>query len=385
MKPPQRWPLHPTPVEGEALSSWLHRIARCYRMDVPGLLQHDLGHDGASDLDGTPPAALQEVLARRSGLSLDQLRGMSLAGWMPWLADRLDPDPSAFDTYVHQFSVLLPLQQRPTRTVPEWRAWLPRQAIHRACPQCLAEAKNYAGLLMWQLPLLLSCPRHGCWLESYWGVAGDYCQWETQDLLPRQASEAIAQMDRRTWQALKTGQVALPRRRVHAGVWLRLLRTVLDELNTPLSYCPSQARDIRKIWASCGFPVRAGLSYWNCYEALALPVQLQMLEVAATAMQRIETGVLTAQGVQAELFVPVPSRQSITEGHHFSKQPEEKSNPWELTLSAAQKVIDQARRNPEEARALLRLLLLGRQDPDSVRKATAILVELEIPIEFLSH
>jgi len=105
MKPPQRWPLHPTPVEGEALSSWLHRIARCYRMDVPDLLQHDLGHDGASDLDGAPPAALLEALARRSGLSLDQLRSMSLAGWMPWLVDRLDPDPSAFDTYVHQLSV----------------------------------------------------------------------------------------------------------------------------------------------------------------------------------------------------------------------------------------------------------------------------------------
>lgn len=384
MKPAQRWPLHPTPVEGEALSSWLHRIARCYRMDVPDLLQHDLGHDGASDLDGAPPAALLEVLARRSGLSLDQLRSMSLAGWVPWLVDRLDPDPSAFETYAHQFSVLLPLQQRPTRTVPQWRAWLPRQTIHRACPQCLAEAENYACLLMWQLPLLLSCPRHGCWLESYWGVAGDYCQWEQQDLLPRQTSEAIAQMDRRTWQALTTGKVALPRRRVHAGVWLRLLRTLLDELNTPLSYCPSQARDIRKIWESCGFRVRAGLSHWNCYETLALPLQLQMLEAAAMTIQRIETGMLTAQGAQAELFVSVPQK-SITDGYQLSKQSGEEYNPWALALSAAEKVIAGAQRNPEEAQALFKLLLFGHQDPESIRKARTMLAELEIPIEFLSH
>ncbi|WP_220385001.1 hypothetical protein, partial [Klebsiella pneumoniae] len=34
---------------------------------------------------------------------------------------------------------------------------------------------------------------------------------------------AIAAMDQRTWQALTTGHVELPRRRIHAGLWLKTI------------------------------------------------------------------------------------------------------------------------------------------------------------------
>jgi hypothetical protein len=95
---------------------------------------------------------------------------------------------------------------------------------------------------------MLSCPLHGCWLESYWGVPGRFLGWENADAAPRTASDAIAAMDRRTWQALTTGHVELPRRRIHAGLWFRLLRTLLDELNTPLS----RAEPARGISAKSG-------------------------------------------------------------------------------------------------------------------------------------
>lgn len=42
-------------------------------------------------------------------------------------------------------------------------------------------------------------------------------------------------MDRRTHEGITTGTVTLPRRPVHVGVWFRLLRTLLDEVNTPTS------------------------------------------------------------------------------------------------------------------------------------------------------
>lgn len=48
MKSAPRWPLHPAPKEGEALSSWLNRVAACYQMDVHELLAHDLGHRAVS-------------------------------------------------------------------------------------------------------------------------------------------------------------------------------------------------------------------------------------------------------------------------------------------------------------------------------------------------
>ena len=78
-------------------------------------------------------------------------------------------------------------------------------------------------------------------------MPGQFFGWEKPDANPRTASKAIATMDRRTWQALTTGYVELPRRRIHAGLWFRLLRTLLDELNTPLSACRTCAGYLRHI------------------------------------------------------------------------------------------------------------------------------------------
>ena len=77
MKPAPRWPLHPAPREGEALSSWLNRVALCYHMEVSELLEHDLGHGLVDDLDAAPPLALLAMLSQRSGIELDRLRCMS--------------------------------------------------------------------------------------------------------------------------------------------------------------------------------------------------------------------------------------------------------------------------------------------------------------------
>jgi len=40
----------------------------------------------------------------------------------------------------------------------------------------------------------------------------------------------MTRMHRRTWQVLTSGYVELPLRRVPAGLWLRVLCTVLEEL-----------------------------------------------------------------------------------------------------------------------------------------------------------
>jgi hypothetical protein len=87
--------------------------------------------------------------------------------------------------------------------------------------------------------------------------------WNAASCEQRQASAPISAMDRRTWQALTTGYVELPRRRVHAGLWFRLLRTLLDELNTPISLCGSYGEAIRYVWERCGHPLRAGQSQWQ--------------------------------------------------------------------------------------------------------------------------
>ncbi len=107
MKPAPRWPLHPAPKEGEALSSWLNRVALCYHMELPELLEHDLGHSQVDDLDTAPPLSLLAMLSQRSGIDPDRLRSMSFAGWVPWLLDSLDDQiPDALETYAFQLALL---------------------------------------------------------------------------------------------------------------------------------------------------------------------------------------------------------------------------------------------------------------------------------------
>ncbi|MDM7457052.1 MAG: TniQ family protein [Tepidimonas sp.] len=383
MKPAPRWPLHPAPREGEALSSWLNRVAACYRMDVHELLAHDLGHDQLDDLDTAPPLSLLTALAQRSGIELERLRGMNLAGWVPWLIDSLDDSvPAALETYAFQCSLLLP--KRKARSITRWRAWLPSQPIRRACPMCLNDPVNQAVLLVWQLPLMLSCPQHGCRLASYWGLPGRHLQWENTDAAPRPANQAIACMDRRTWQALTTGFVELPRRRIHAGLWFRLLRTLLDELNTPLSHCGSSAGNIRQVWEHCGHPLRAGQSLWRPFEVLAPAVQVQMLEAAATAIALIESKALVPRGEQATLFLTEP-QTGFTNGLAAKAPKPEPVNHWQRAAQAINEAIIEARHNPETARSLFALASYGRRDPESQERLRHSFANEGIPLEFLSH
>jgi hypothetical protein len=354
-------------------------------MDMLDILEHDLGHGQVDDLDTAPPLSLLTVLSQRSGIELDRLRGMSVAGWVPWLLDSLDDRlPVALETYAFQFSVLLPKRTRKTRSITSWRAWLPSQPIRRACPLCLNDPANQAELLAWKLPLMLSCPLHGCRLESYWGVPGRVLGWEKADAAPRMASDAIAAMDRRTWQALTLGYVELPRRRIHAGLWFRLLRTLLDELNTPLSQCGTFAGNIRYVWERCGHPLRAGQNLWRPYEILAPEVQLQMLEAAATTIELIESKILSPGGKQAALFLSEP-QTAFTNGLPVKERKKEPVNYWQQAVKAINDAIVEARHNPETARSLFALASFGRRDPESLERLRVTFVKEGIPSDFLSH
>ncbi|MBB4099628.1 hypothetical protein GGR46_003200 [Sphingomonas kyeonggiensis] len=357
-------------------------------MDTPELLKHDLGydlgHDQVDDLDTSPPASLLLKINQRSGIDLDQLRCMSFAGWIPWLLDSLDDDlPDALRTYALQFSVLLPRSNDRPVPIKYWRAWLPIWPIHRACPLCLKNSADQALLLVWKLPLMLSCPHHGCWLETYHGSPGLFTSWEDPNCTPRPASDTIAAMDRRTWQALTAGYVDLSRRRIHAGVWFRLLRTLIEELITPLSQCYEFAGHIRYVWEQSGQPLRAGQRIWRRFENLALNVQLRTLEVAATAIYLLENRVLQPMGAQASLFVP-ERRTEFTNGLPAAAREAAEIARWDDAITVINDAIADARHNPDTARFLYTLAACGYpRNPESVERLLGYFDELEIPREFL--
>jgi len=387
LKPPDHWPLHPAPIDGEALSSWLRRIAAGYEMDVAELVEHGLGHDAqaAGDLDGEPPPGLLGALGQRTGIAPSRLREMTLAGWTPWLLDSRQPDPSAFNTYARQFSVLLEPGKRSKHAAGPWRAWMPRDRLRRVCARCIEDPGRAGLLLTWQLPLTLSCPEHRVMLEPCIGFPGDYIAWTDDDDPPRAASNAVLEMDDRTQQALQTGQVRLPGRSVHAGVWFRLLRSILDEVSTPVTYWGSHAEDLRRIWASCGHPIRAGQATWRPFEVWPWPVQTQLLQAAAASIELLEGKTITGRGTHANLFAPAPYRP-VDDGRPLRAAPvEEYTQRWDRLRSALKEAVRAAREDPADAQALYDLLVLGCRTAQATERMLSNLDELGIPTDHLSH
>ncbi|MFI9597482.1 TniQ family protein [Nonomuraea sp. NPDC052265] len=61
----RRWPVHPPPHPGEALTSWLGRLASIYHLSPRQLLQHNLG-PASTLLDDPPPMIWTGILRWRS-------------------------------------------------------------------------------------------------------------------------------------------------------------------------------------------------------------------------------------------------------------------------------------------------------------------------------
>ncbi|MEZ2390198.1 TniQ family protein [bacterium RCC_150] len=360
MTAPNRWPLHPRPLEGEALSSWLARLAGCYSMSVRNLLDSAMDGREASedDLDLAPPQKLLRILIQRTAVLPDTLSRMSLTGWAPWLMDSLEAEPTAFDTYVNQFSVLLAPGRRPRRALAGWRAWIPRSPLDRACPHCLADPSRQGLLLAWKLPLLLSCPEHGCLLEPCVGIPGDFLILAPKDSPPGNPSVAVRAMDSLTWQAVTNGCVDLPRRAVHAGTWFRLLRTIIDELSGPLSQWRSRTNDLRRMWEECNRPVRGGITRWQPFEDATWEKQTHLLTGAAQAIAAMKSGNMTGRGASAYLFLPEPERP-IDDGTPPGSHAKTATTALQAAVAKLNRITAAALSNPETSQALYDLAANG--------------------------
>ncbi|GAB4097900.1 hypothetical protein GCM10028789_00620 [Sinomonas halotolerans] len=356
-------------------------------MTPDALLRHsltlagtDMPRDPMAGIDSAPPEQLLRTLAERTAVPEHRVRRMTLAGWEPWLIEPVGPEPGkAFENYVLQHSVLLGPTARPRRLLSGWRPWLPadprRIPMRRACPSCISSAQQAARsfTLVSQIPLTLTCPDHGCRLEPAFGAPGICFFWESPETAPAPAPAAVVAMDRLTHAALQAGTVALPRRTVHAGVWFRLLRTLIDEISIPLSKLPARSRrSVTLVWEAAGHPLRAGVvGAWRAYEALPWPRQQATLEAASAALHLIETGEITAEGTLGALLTAEPHRPLPDGRTPEAVRAAELNQALEDALAAA-------RADPLEAHRLLALLA---PNPGSKRFATVRedLIMLGIP------
>jgi hypothetical protein len=236
--------------------------------------------------------------------------------------------------------------------------------------------------LAWSLPLMWSCPIHGLLLEPAVIVSGVGVEWE-QDAAA-EAPAVIRRMDARTWDALTEGGVDLPRRRVHAAVWFRLLRVLLDELNRPLRYVSPHRGLLVAVWDRAGGELRAGQGRWQPFEVLLEPVQRTFLRAAATALAMIEAQEIRPLGAQADLFRPEPvaacDLPSPAAGVRSGREAPPPGSRFEECMKMANELVMLARRDPDTARGVRDLLRFGRRDPRSLARVDALLNELEIPV-----
>jgi hypothetical protein len=300
----------------------------------------------------------------------------TIAGWVPWLAGTLDPcdGQEAFDTYVRQDSVLLAPGEAGRSTVPHWLPWMPvrdqrwRTGL-RACPACAASPDRGTSLLA-ALPIMTSCAEHACRLEPEMTVR--LAALDRDPVPSPPVREPVAAMDRFTHEGLTTGMVTLPRRAVHVGVWLRLLRTLLDEVSMAASrVSPRSAATLAAVWDATGRQARAGLKVWRPYERLDSQHQQAMLEAAATALTLAEVGEVTARGTLGPLLTREP--------HHDVHEGDRRA--WEHKQARAEfdAMIARARADPDTASRLLAMLTADSRTTASFYRQRQYLTGLGIP------
>ncbi|WP_327116233.1 TniQ family protein [Nocardia sp. NBC_01730] len=369
MNAPPRWPLHPAPGELESLSSWLARIAGLYGLPVRELLGPNLGviAEIPDYLDEDPPPALLPAVAHASGVPLARLKAMTLPGWVPWLFDSF-PMPESdgeetFYTYVRQHSVLLAPGEATRFEVTRRRAWrgpwIPETRMTRSCPLCTAEPEPRRAWV-WDLPLTVGCTIHRRRLLSREELLG--VQLAGSDVVGAPLPEPLATLENYTHQALTTGAVALPGRRIHAGVWFRLLRTLLDELSlSSAALRKGSARTLAQVWETAELTPRAGMSIWQPYERLPWSRQEDLLTAAAVALDLAAHRRLRPGGTLAALLIPPASGQVYP-----GDEPRRARARWPE--------IKHLRRPAEFRELIAELERAVRADPNTARQVLGFLV-----------
>lgn len=392
-----RWPLHPQPLPGETLMSWLARTSALYSLVNTADLLNGLGLETSGvDLDRHTPEPVLSALAERSTCTADRLREMTMTGCTPWLLDSTDPAECDFDTYVHQFSVLLPpglaMADRRRRTPPAgtWLPWVSTLDT-RACPLCIDDLDtdaDIAVMMAHQYPILTSCTKHHCQLEFCSVIPGRLVFWERtpagfdEHAPPIPVPAVIAEIDRRSVTALTSGSVELGAGRVHAAVWFRLLRTVVDEVSTPLVHAGWWAKPLSAIWKStgCSRPLRTS---WVPFEKLRWNEQTKVLFAAATAIIAVENDEIAASGAEAALLRP-RSYEPVGPGTAPVKfrSPVPARSAWDRVIAAIDAAVAAARVDSDAARSLFGFARTGCRTEEDVDELAYAFVELGIRLDW---
>jgi hypothetical protein len=173
---------------------------------------------------------------------------------------------------------------------------------------------------------------------------------------------------------------------VHAGVWFRLLRSLLDEVSLAATTISVHARTtLERIWEATGRRPRAGLNVWQPYENLKPEMQQAMLHAAATAIQLAADGHITARGVLGSALHP--PRQHVYDGDppaaRRTDDAAQASASWREAMAQVEAALVRARTDAQTAKQLLAMLTIGCRTLDRFEEQRSYLFGAGVPAEFL--
>src|SRR5262249_23554522 len=148
--------------------------------------------------------------------------------------DTLDIPLHGITQYTHALAFLLPQGHRPVRH-PFVLPWYLRRRFYqpRGCRDCLAEAAEPYLRLHWRFAWMLTCPAHKRMLEPFClriPAAGTTQVAWIDEKAEHIDPSPLLMLDTITLQAITSGSCELPCGKIPGALWIRLLRTVLDEL-----------------------------------------------------------------------------------------------------------------------------------------------------------
>jgi len=282
------WPVVPPPQPGESLSSWLARIGQEYGLAGDQLLGSDgpaaMGTDVTLDED--PPDDLVAWLSRKTGQAPRRIRAMTLSGFVPFLLDGVAPPAACLATYVAGTRLITGPDERivKTKTLP----WIDRTWTEQwACSACLEADDAPYRRLSWYLPWMLTCPLHGAFLNRVLVQPGR--TWDVMEERPfgrAPPEEDLLRLDRATHQAVTRGIVETATGRIAGGIWVRLLRAVIEELAHVVPDGSPRGMGIAEVWADVGVAPPTARERACSYEALPPRFKLRRMRAAALALER---------------------------------------------------------------------------------------------------
>lgn len=147
------WAFHVLPVEDEALSSYLRRVALMHGMTPYAFISLYLNSKEfwARDVDRGPIQAFEEKLGELSRLGVSKIRSMTFRSWAAVLTPRNyeTGKPPAILPWINASGVFHRIRKR--------------HAL-QFCPCCIAESPVVKK--HWRLSFVLFCQRHGCMLRD---------------------------------------------------------------------------------------------------------------------------------------------------------------------------------------------------------------------------